>query len=193
MVQQKDTIKADAKCQTHIAYNDFFPIHRELIKDKILLCLQNCIFHPLYTTIAPQQDHKKTTIVMHNGLDHFLTRCLWKKDVIGAHAKCQTHIAHNDFSPVHRQLVKYGILLCLQNFIFQLLSYRIEAAFDSNYGEHKGLAVLTSELSKLKSINFYQSHFKILPKKFSPKIFQSSHIAICWILAQTRELGNHSG
>ena len=38
-VRQKDTIKADAKWQTHIAYNEFFPVHRELLKDGILLCL----------------------------------------------------------------------------------------------------------------------------------------------------------
>ena len=117
-VRQKDTIKADAKCQTHIAYNNFFPVHRELLKDGILLCLQNCIFHPLYTTIAPQQDHKRTTTVTHNGLDHFFTRCLWQKDVIRAHAIRQTHIADNDFFPVHRHLVKDGILLCLQKLQF---------------------------------------------------------------------------
>ena len=47
-------------------------------------------------------------------------------------AKCQTHIAYNDFFPVHRELLKDGILLCLQNCIFLLPSYRLEAAFDSN-------------------------------------------------------------
>ena len=125
-------ITADAKCQNHIAYSDFFPVHRQLLKDGILLCLQNCIFHPLCTTIAPQEHHNRT--VTHDGLDHFLTRCLWQKDVIGAHAKCQAHIVHNDFFPVHRQLVKDGILLCLQNFIFQLPSNRIEAAFGSKNG-----------------------------------------------------------
>ena len=131
-VRQKDVIRADAKCQTHIACNDIFPVHRELLKDGILLCLQNCIFHPLYTTIATQQDHNRTTIVTHKGLDHFLTRCLWQKDVIRSHTRCHTHIAHYDFFPVDRQLVKDGILLSLQNCIFELPSYRIEAAFGSN-------------------------------------------------------------
>ena len=41
-----------------------------------------------------------------------------------------------------------------------------------NYGEHKGLAVLNSELSTLKSINFYRSHFEILGKEFSTKSWQ---------------------
>ena len=114
---QKDAIKADAKCQTHIAYNFFLP-GPQRVANGILICSQNCIFHPLYTRIAPQQDHKRTTIMTHNGLDHFLTRCLWQKDVIRAHAKCQTHIADNDFFPVHRQLVKDRILLCLQKLQF---------------------------------------------------------------------------
>ena len=57
---------------------------------------------------------------------------VWQRDVIRAHAKCQAHVAYNDFLPVHRELVKDGILLCLQNCIFQLPSYRLETAFGSN-------------------------------------------------------------
>ena len=41
---QKDVIRVDAKCQTYIAYNDFFPVQSKLLKDGILLCLQKCIF-----------------------------------------------------------------------------------------------------------------------------------------------------
>ena len=117
---QKDAIRADTKCQTHIAYNDFFPVHRELLKDGILLCLENCIFQLLYTTMVLLP------------IDHFLKRCLWQKDVIRAHAKCQTHITYNDFFSAHREELKDGILLCLQNCTFQLPLYRLEAAFGSN-------------------------------------------------------------
>ena len=73
-----------------------------------------------------------STPLHHNGFDHILTRCLWQKDVSRAHSNCQTHIAYNDVLPVHRGLLKEGILLCLQNYIFQLLSYRLEAALGSN-------------------------------------------------------------
>ena len=73
-----------------------------------------------------------STPLHHNGFDHFLARCLWQKDVIRAHAKCQTHIAYSDFFPVHTELLKDGILFCLQNCIFQLPSHRLEAAFGSN-------------------------------------------------------------
>ena len=66
-------------------------------------------------TIAPQQDHSGDT----QWSDHFLTSCLWQEDVIRVHAKCQTHIADNDFFPVHRQLVKDGILLYLQKYFSQ--------------------------------------------------------------------------
>ena len=37
---KKMWLEADAKCQTHIADNDFFPVHRQLVKDGILLYLQ---------------------------------------------------------------------------------------------------------------------------------------------------------
>ena len=115
---QKDPIRADAKCQTYTAYNDFFPVQRDLLKDGILLCLQNCTFQlPSYML----------------AIDHFLATCLWQKDAFRADAKCQTHIAYNDFFPVHRGLLKDGILLCLRNCIFQLPSYRLEGAFGSNY------------------------------------------------------------
>ena len=65
--------------------------------------------------------------------DHFLARCLWQKDAIRADAKCQTYIVYNDFFLVQRELLKDGILLCLQNCIFQLPSYRLKAAFSSKY------------------------------------------------------------
>ena len=65
-------------------------------------------------------------------IDHFLGRCLWQKDAIRVDAKCQTYIAYNDFFAVQRELLKDGILLCLQNRIFQLPLDRLEAAFDSN-------------------------------------------------------------
>ena len=124
MFSKNYAITADAECPAHIAYNDSFPVHRELLKDGILLCLQIAFFTPS----TPQQNHKRTTIVTHNGLDQFLRRCLWQKNVIKAHPKCQTHIAHNYLFPVHRQLVQDGILLCLQKCSFQLPSDRLEAA-----------------------------------------------------------------
>ena len=40
---QKDVIRADAKCQTYIGENDFFPVQRKLLKDGIL-CLQKLRF-----------------------------------------------------------------------------------------------------------------------------------------------------
>ena len=98
---QKDAIRVDAKCQTYVAYNDFFPVQRELLKDGILLCLQNCIFQLLYTCT------KRNGFVCNWS---FLTRCLWQKDVIRAHAKCSF--------PVQRKLLKDGILLCLQKLHF---------------------------------------------------------------------------
>ena len=49
-----------------------------------------------------------------------------------AHAKYGAYIAQNDFFPVHRQLVKDGILLCLQKSQFST-SPSLEAAFGSNY------------------------------------------------------------
>ena len=106
---QKDAIRVDAKCQTYIAYNDFLPVQRELLKDGILLCLQNYIFSSF--------THTPSAMVL-LAIDHFLTRCLSQKDVTRAHAKCQTCFAKNDFFPVQRKLLKDGILLCLRKLHF---------------------------------------------------------------------------
>ena len=59
----------------------------------------------------------------------------------------------------------------------------------------EGLVVLNSELLKLIPFTFISHTSKFYQGIFSKilKIFQSSHIAFCWILAQTKELGNQSG
>ena len=81
------------------------------------------------------------------------------------------------------------------NFHWLRRIYSLLRSHYRNYGEHKGLAVLNSELpnSACKFLSVTLRNFRqgIFPKILA--IFQSLHFAFCWILAQTRESGNQSG